>query len=350
MSHSLRKGRTSGCAFRKSAVTAAAVVAAVIAATVATGTAEAQAAGGGGSPTLRALSVVPEFPATGRAEAPLVLRLPGSARQAALANVGIAANDADALFYSPGMLLQARGVSVSVQRYGGRATTGSYASVQTIGPFAIGVGAQHLDYRTAHPDDYAGAVQAGAPPLADGGPYTASSSAFTVGVGRMVRGFRAGVHLKYVEDRLGSARDGTLAADVGISRQLGFATFAAALQNIGQGLSPYDFAGRLPTRLTVGYGGGLFPLNATWDLGFQTQVAVERDGFVRPAGGVELAYVPIEGVAVVLRNGLRLPRERDEPLVTAGLGVTVDRFSLDYAMEPMRGGRAVSHRLGVRVR
>jgi hypothetical protein len=71
---------------------------------------------------------------------------------------------------------------------------------------------------------------------------------------------------------------------------------------------------------------------------------------VRPAGGVELAYVPIEGVAVVVRQGLRLPRERDEPLVTGGLGVTVDRWSLDYAVEPMRGGRPVSHRLGLRIR
>ena len=284
------------------------------------------------------------------AEAPLVLRLSASARMAAMANAGGASTDADVVFYNPGMLLQARGVAVSVQRYGSQATTGAYASVQTFGSFAMAVGAQFLDYRTAVPSDYVGTVQNGGAALADGGGFPASSSAFTVAVARTIRGFRAGTAVKYVEDRIAASRDGGMAFDVGLSRPLGFATFAVAVQNIGGGLTVADVPGRLPTRITVGYGGGLFPLSASWDIGFQSQVAVERDGFVRPAGGVELAYVPIEGVAVVVRQGLRLPRERDEPLVTGGLGVTVDRWSLDYAVEPMRGGRPVSHRLGIRVR
>lgn len=296
----------------------------------------------------RLLSQVVRTP--GMAEAPLVLRLSASARMAAMANAGGASTDADVVFYNPGMLLQARGVAVSVQRYGSQATTGAYASVQTFGSFAMAVGAQFLDYRTAVPSDYVGTVQNGGAALADGGGFPASSSAFTVAVARTIRGFRAGTAVKYVEDRIAASRDGGMAFDVGLSRPLGFATFAVAVQNIGGGLTVADVPGRLPTRITVGYGGGLFPLSASWDIGFQSQVAVERDGFVRPAGGVELAYVPIEGVAVVVRQGLRLPRERDEPLVTGGLGVTVDRWSLDYAVEPMRGGRPVSHRLGIRVR
>jgi ABC-type bacteriocin/lantibiotic exporter with double-glycine peptidase domain len=37
-------------------------------------------------------------------------------------------------------------------------------------------------------------------------------------------------------------------------------------------------------------------------------------------------------------------------LVVGGIGITVDRISLDYAMEPFRDGRPVSHRIGLRIR
>ena len=60
--------------------------------------------------------------------------------------------------------------------------------------------------------------------------------------------------------------------------------------------------------------------------------------------------MPIDGVAIALRQGFRLPRERDESLVTAGVGITIDRIAVDYAMEPMRAGRPISHRIGLRLR
>jgi hypothetical protein len=287
---------------------------------------------------------------SGRPEAPLVLRLPASARYAAMANAGVSGNDGDVIFYNPGMLAQARGVAVSVQRYGSRATTGSFGSVQTLGSLTVGVGAQTLDYGAPAYDDLDAAVRPGSTRLSDGGPVSASSSAFTVGVARTIKGLRLGASVKYAEERLADVRDGSLAFDVGINRAMGPAILSATIQNLGASPSLGSVNGALPTRVTVGFGGGLFPIWERWDIGMQSQVSVERDGFVRPAGGVEVGYVPVEGVAIVLRQGLRLPRERDESLVTAGVGVNVDRFSLDYAMEPTRGGRPVSHRVGVRIR
>ncbi|AMW05673.1 hypothetical protein GEMMAAP_14420 [Gemmatimonas phototrophica] len=287
---------------------------------------------------------------SGRPEAPLVLRLPASARYAAMANAGVSGNDGDVIFYNPGMLAQARGVAVSVQRYGAQATTGAFGSVQALGSFSIGIGAQTLNYGAPGYNDLDAAVRAGATRLSDGGPVSASSSAFTVGVAHTIKGLRLGASVKYAEERLADVRDGSLAVDVGINKAMGPATLSASIQNLGASPALGGVNGALPTRVTVGYGGGLFPIWEHWDIGMQTQLSVERDGFVRPAGGVELGYVPVEGVAIVLRQGLRLPRERDESLVTAGVGVNVDRFSLDYAMEPMRGGRPVAHRVGVRIR
>lgn len=288
------------------------------------------------------------FPQTGY-EGPLVLRLPASARMLGMANAGVSSNDADALFYSPGMLTQARGAAMSVQQYGANATAGSFASVQTIGSLSVGIGAQLLRFST-NPSDWAREAQQGAARLSDGGTESASSSAFTVGLGRVVKGFRLGAAVKYAEERLGNTSDGVVALDLGMNKALGPATLAIAVQNIGAGPDMYFVNGPLPTRLTVGFGGGLFPIWEKWDIGMQSQLSVERDGFVRPAGGVELGYVPVEGVALVMRSGLRLPREPDEPLATAGLGVTIDRFSVDWAVEPMRGGRPVVHRIGLRLK
>jgi hypothetical protein len=186
--------------------------------------------------------------------------------------------------------------------------------------------------------------------LADSGAVPASSAAFTVAVARTVKGLRLGASVKYAEDRIGLARDGTVAVDLGFTMPMGPAALAVVAQNLGPGLSLGGEGGPLPWRVGVGYGGGPLPIATHWDLGAQMQVTLEGDGFVRPAGGAELGYVPIEGIAFVLRAGLRLPRERSEPLATGGLGITVDRVSVDYAAEPFRDGRPVAHRVGVRVR
>ncbi len=288
--------------------------------------------------------------AQGRGEAPIVLRLPASARIAAMANAGIASNDGDALLYNPGMLNGARGMAVSLQRYGAFGTAGAFGTVTQIGALNVGVGAQFVDWSAPSGRNWGDAVRLGATRLADSGGVAASSSAFTVGVGRVVKGLRLGANLKYAEERFGAQHDGTVAMDLGFTMPLGPANLAVTAQNLGGGLRLGGVNGALPRRIGIGFGGGMFPLYEHFDLGAQMQLTLEGDRFVRPAGGFELGYVPIEGVSLVMRSGLRLPREKDESLVTAGMGIAVDRFSIDYAWEPFRGGRPAAHRIGLRVK
>jgi hypothetical protein len=283
------------------------------------------------------------------AEGPLILRLPVSARILSLGNAGIASTDADVLLINPGMLGQARGTSASVQRYGRFAAAGSLASVTTAGSTTVAIGAQFLDY-TAPSTRYDDAVRHGATHLSDSGAVAASSTAFTVGVARTVFGWRVGGSVKYAEDRLGATHDGTVAVDLGMTLPIGPMALGVVAQNLGAGPRLGGVRGPLPTRVGVGFGGTGYPLSDQFDVGGQVAVTLEGDGFVRAAGGVELVWVPIEGVAVALRNGVREPREKDEARVIPGLGVTLDRFTLDYALEPMRGGRPVSHRIGIRIR
>ena len=274
-------------------------------------------------------------------EGPLVLRIPSSARIAGMANVGIVSNDGDAMFYNPGMLASSRGSAISLQSFGEAATAGSMATTSTSGSLTIGIGAQHLSY--------ADAVQPGASHLADGGDMHASSSAFTFGIARTIKGQRFGVAVKFVEDQIGAQHDGAVAFDVGYNRSMGPGTLGVMVQNLGSGPRIDGIEGVLPRRVGVGYG-GYRAISGRWDVGAQMAVTLEGDSFVRPAGGAEIAYVPIDGVAITLRQGFRLPREADESLFTAGLGLTVDRLSIDYAMDPTRGGRPVSHRIGLRFR
>lgn len=283
-------------------------------------------------------------------EGPIVLRLPSSARIAAMANAGIASNDGDALLYNPGMVTVSRGAALSLQRFGSNATAGAFGSATVSGGFTYGLGVQFLDWRApARP--YADAVLPGATHLSDSGTVGASSTAFTVAVARVIKGFRVGIGVKYAEERFGPTSDGTVAMDLGLSRSVGPAALAFTVQNMGPGVRLDGTQGILPRRIGLGFGSGMVPIEEYFDLGAQMQLTAEGDEwFVRPAAGVEVGYVPIEGVAFVLRTGLRRPREKDESVVTGGLGLNIDRYSFDYAIEPYRGGRPVSHRVGFRVR
>lgn len=281
---------------------------------------------------------------------PIVLRLPASARAAALANSFPVGNDADAFLYNPARLPNASGSAASIGRYGANATTGALAMTNAAGSNTIGIGVQFLAW-SAPARPYGAAVQPGASHLSDSGTVAASSTAITVGVARRFFGKRVGVNMKYVEDRLANAHDGTLAFDAGaVLWSVGPGAITVVAQNVGRGLRLGGVDGRLPTSIGIGFGGDLSEITESLDLGMQTQLTVERGGFVRPAGGAELGYVPIGGVSVIARAGLRLPREKDESLATGGLGVRVDRFSLDYAFEPFRGGRPATHRLGIVVK
>ncbi|MES2521973.1 MAG: hypothetical protein V4617_04660 [Gemmatimonadota bacterium] len=302
---------------------------------------------------MRTQDVLPFYPR--RAVAPMVLRLPASARILAMANAGVASTDADALLYNPGMLSAARGASVSMQTYGSGGTGGAVATVTTLGSLFFGVGAQFVRWNVgptqpAREDErYRERLLGGGASLYAREGIPSSSTAITFGIARTIKGLRLGASAKFAEDRIGLSNDGTVAFDIGMMRSVGQVNLAITAQNLGFGTRLDGQESVLPRRLGVGFGGAGYALSEHWDLGAQAQLTMEND-FFRPAGGVELVYVPIEGVQFALRSGLRLPRESNESLVTGGFGATLDRFSLDYAFEPFRNGFAVSHRVGVRIR
>jgi hypothetical protein len=281
--------------------------------------------------------------------APLVLRLPVSTRALAMGGAQPVAQDAEALLAHPALLAWSRGASAQGQRYGAASTLGVLASaLPTLGG-TTGLAVQYLDYGAAG-GDLRAAARGGAGALPARGPVTASSLAATVGYARAAFGLRVGAALRYAEERLGAARDGTVSADVGVAKGFLFdnVTAGLAVQHLGEGLRLRGARAPLPTRVTLGLSGANYPVNSWLDLGAAGSVSVVRGGDVVSAVGVEAALVPLQGYAIALRAGARRTLDPGERPATAGLGFTRDRVSLDYAYEPFAGRDA--HRVGIRVR
>ena len=102
----------------------------------------------------------------------------------------------------------------------------------------------------------------------------------------------------------------------------------------------------LPRTATVGVsrGGQL----GEFDWFATTAVSWIRTNTLSPAGGLEMNYSWLSGYNIALRVGARRPLP-GEDAVTAGAGFTMDRLSIDYALETLSGGR-IGNRIGLRIR
>jgi len=311
--------------------------------------------------------------------APIVLLEPAGARTLGMGNVGVAGRDDDVLFYNPAQLAIARGMSISGERYSANAGGGTISAVTKLGPGAIAIGAQTVDYRSP---TGAVVVAPGIGPAvlatfpADratsriGGETVGSSSELTAGYGMTLKGFRLGGAAKYAVDELAATRIESAAFDVGVSKDwMRYFSAALAVQNIGAtshvpcvalggadgscdvnatpgAPSPIRFPVDLPLRTTLGIAasGPAGPL----DLTATAAASMYRSNWLSPAAGVEASYSWLDGYDVALRAGARRPLA-GEGTLTAGAGFTADRLSIDYALETFTG-RRVGHRFGLRIR
>jgi hypothetical protein len=225
----------------------------------------------------------------------------------------------------------------------------------------IGIGVQMVDYDLPiglFPADRGTMLGPGQP---------ATSLEASVGVAQVVKGVRVGGAAKYVEDNDGTTRVSRAAFDVGLSKDVfRFYTVALAVQNMGAsttipcstathcipasglpGSVPLEFtSANLPIRTTLGVAGGRGV--GEFDLAGTAAVSLLRTNFVVPAGGAEIGYSWLDGYSLALRAGARRPLPGERAL-TAGAGFTMDRLSIDYALEALSGSR-IGHRLGLRVR
>lgn len=277
--------------------------------------------------------------------APLILKLPATARVLSLGGAQAALRDVDAVFGNPALVGTATGVAFGAERYANGATAGQFASSSTIGPLGLGVGVQLLDAGPRY-----GIFPATSEVLTRETAAGASSLAATLAASLTWKQMRWGIGAKYVEERVTDDRAAGVVFDLGVSKSLQFlnSTVGVAVQHVGPRL---EVAGRresLPSQLALGIATAPRGLGKWFDLSGTAQLDVRRDGELFPRGGVELSYSPLEGIAFTGRVGGRRPQLREERPVAVGAGLTMDRFTLDYGWEALREG--AGHRITVRLR
>jgi hypothetical protein len=280
--------------------------------------------------------------------------LPASSRLLAMVIVGVVGRDDDVLFYNPAQLVAARGMSASFEQLSSTARIGALSSVTRVGSGGIAVGATIANFSSpfgAYPVDRLNMMGAG--------PNAGTSESFVVGLAQVVKGTRFGLAGKFVDERIANTRNDRALLDLGVAHDFFGTSFGLAVQNIGKSFEP-TFPNGVSTDFgTIPQAPALMPLRTTLGAGRGTQagpfdvyataaVSLLRDDFVVPAGGGEISYSWLDGYNIILRAGARRP-ERGEGTFTAGAGFSMDRVSIDYALETLSGSR-VANRIGLRIR
>jgi hypothetical protein len=296
---------------------------------------------------------------------PIVLVLPSSARTLALGDVGVTSRDDDVLFFNPAQLAVANGYSISAERFSSNVGLTALSAVTRFNGGGIGIGMRMANYYLPGSGSFLLAAPPTVPSLFEASTVPATSLEASVGLAQIVKGWRVGVAGKVAQDEDVGSRFLRGLVDVGVSKQIfNSYTVGASIQNIGEdfhrtlgpGPSPIlisgteplgdDAAVELPRQATVGVsrGGQL----GEFDWFATTAVSWIRTNTLSPAGGLEMNYSWLSGYNIALRLGARRPLP-GEDAVTAGAGFTMDRLSIDYALETLSGGR-IGNRIGLRIR
>jgi hypothetical protein len=273
--------------------------------------------------------------------APVILLLPSGPRSLAMGNTGVASRDDEVIFFNPAQLAIANGMSASGEWLSNSAGTGALSAVTRFNGGGIGIGMRMANY-----EQPAGVFPATRATMLDGGSDAAGSLEASVGMAQTIKGVRAGVVAKYAEDVVGAVRLGRPLADVGLAKDMFRSTVGLAVQNIGRDMNVGTGQIQLPLKTTLGVSHARSV--GEFDLGVTGAVSLIRDSFVQPSGGAEVHYSWLSGYDLVVRGGARRAIAGEEPL-TAGAGFTMDRLTIDYALETL-SNRRVGHRIGLRIR
>ena len=329
---------------------------------------------------LAPLSLAAQQPWTSSAGpyAPVVLLLPVGARTLALGNTGVASRDDDVLFFNPAQIAIARGFSASAERFSSNSWAGSLSAVTRFNTGGVALGMRMADYEAP-----LGLFPVNRATMLGSGPAQGTTLEATVGIAQVFKGLRIGGSAKFTEDNLSPSQVGRAAFDLGVSKDLfRFYTFGLSVQNIGTSMKvpescePLSIVLCLPPPVPGGIGVTQLrtvnlPLRTTlgvatsrsigeFDFVGTAAIAMLRADWFAASGGAEMGYSWLDGYSIALRAGARRPLPGERP-ITAGLGFTMDRLSIDYALElltawqlsasgvPESAGR-VGHRIGLRIR
>lgn len=264
---------------------------------------------------------------------PLVLSLPASVRQAALAGAGAALiGDAGSVFSNPAGLATIKVLSLegSFQYYPDETLQGSASAALRIGPFNVGGGGSYIVFNDS-----------------------AATSSNLMWVGSAVYRFgliALGASAKYVSSEDSTGRISRAAtSDAGLALAIfDIAALGFSVQNIGGKRISGDPLS-LPTRYRLGFMLNFTDPQTTARLLGTIETIWTDEQERRTVAGLEAGAV-VSGVGLVVRvgHGGQPPASRQGKW-TFGGGVLLGRVGLDYAYQTREGLGGEVHRVGFRI-
>jgi hypothetical protein len=265
------------------------------------------------------------------AAGPLVLLLPASTKAAGMGDAWVAVRDDAAIFYNPALITPTtNGLYATFARYASNGTMGTLTNAVAVGPLNLGWGVDVLEFKARSDASYPFTPT----DITRAGSRDALSLAASVAANFPFHGFRAGVGMKYAEDRVdgevGSVaiaplRKGVLLGDAGITHSFMSGTAGLAVQNIGD-----DSRVPLPIKTSLGYTRNIS--TDDFDFAFAADVS-ERNKWIGGGGGVQMGYGWIEGWSTAIRAGLKRTETSAQRPLSLGGSLNADRLGLDYAIE-----------------
>lgn len=279
--------------------------------------------------------------------APTVLLVPAGTRALGLGDAFVAGDGPEALFYNPAQI-GTRGSTLSIARFGGAATLGSFAAVGKAVGNNVAIGIRFLDFG-AQVNGFPSPVGS----LVTRGPVDATSLDAMVATEKSWFGIRFGAAAHYVSEQQQNARAAGVLFDAGVSRDLAGVTLGLSAQSLGAHLSLGGVEADPPTRVSLGGIKDGLAVGTFFDLAVAAAVTREQDGRLVPGAGVELTWEPVAGWTVTGRLGAHRGDPAGQPgasPVTFGGSFGLDALTLDYAYQPYRKLAGGAHRLAIRIR
>ena len=268
------------------------------------------------------------------------LKVPPSARFAALGGAGLTLDGQDSFFLNPaGAAPAGRGAATASYEslLEGASRTGLAVS-RASGPEAFSAG---LVYQNSSPGlDYLDGAG-----NASGGEIPAYDAAFGAGWSRRAAWGRFGASLKYVRSRLADASGATGALDAGFvlkDPSPSVADAALAVRNFGPPLKLGSRKAPLPLELA---GGLRFKYAPDVNFYMEGRLPVDHSPYLIFAGEWFLGPSPLSGF--FLRSGLNFRNYGDHGFMGAfagGFGLKLGSFAADYAFSPY-GELGAAHRM-----
>ncbi len=185
--------------------------------------------------------------------------------------------------------------------------------------------------------------------------YSAADMAVALGYARrLAAGLDFGLNAKYISSRLDTESATALAADAGLKYAAipGKLALGLVLQNAGSRLNYINYGDSLPMNFKLG---GQYTLTLEKDRSIRKEIGIFTDiNYMKDSGvyaniGAELLTAYAKESAFSLRCGYRTNAGGKSAGISAGLGLDMTTYLVEYAYAPM-GDLGNTHRLSLTLR